>query len=189
MLKIVKKQGKIVRAFRLGDEHPVLSELIAVSKIKKVDECTYEVFSQEAVKAASGHGQLATVGDWIRIDGAGFPYPCKNEWFQQNFRHIEGDDYKQIPKVLSAWTADQPIFPEIEYLIQKKGLVLDKEHPDKYFQAILWGNPEVAAKDAVLVFYSIEYGKDGTIVDADYNFVQKNEFERTYDIATCYEVQ
>lgn len=181
MLKIVKKQGKIVQAYRVGDNHSVLEKMIEEKKIKKINETSYEIFSQEAIQAASGHGQLANVGDWIRIDGAGFPYPCKNEWFQQNLRHIEGDDYEQIPKVLSAWTADQPISPEIEYLIQKKGLVLDKEHPDKYFQAILWGNPEAAAKDAVLVFYSIEYGKDGTVVDADYNFVQKDEFERTYD--------
>lgn len=181
MLKIVKKQGKIVQAYRLGEKHSVLEKLIEEKKIKKINETSYEIFSQEAIQAASGHGQLANVGDWIRIDGAGFPYPCKNEWFQQNLRHIEEDDYEQIPKVLSAWTAEQPMCPEIEYLIQEKGLVLDKEHPEKYFQAILWGNPEAAAKDAVLVFYNIEYGKDGTVVDADYNFVQKNEFERTYD--------
>lgn len=130
MLKIVKKQGKIVQAYRLGNEHPVLNEQIEENKIKKVGECTYEVFSQEAVKAASGHGQLAGAGDWVRVDGAGFPYPCKNEWFQENLRHVAGDDYEQIPKVLSAWTADQEICPEVKFLIQKKGLVLDDENPD-----------------------------------------------------------
>lgn len=184
MFKIVKKQGKIVQAYRLGEEHPVLEKMIEEKKIKKIDETHYEIFSQEAIHASSGHGQLANIGDWIRIDGEGFPYPCRDEWFQQNLRHIDGDDYEQIPKVLSAWTAEQPMCEEIDYLIKKKGLKLDKEHPDKYFQAILWGNPEAANKDAVLVFYSIEYGKEGTIVDVDYNFVQKNEFDRTYEIYT-----
>lgn len=182
MLKIVKKQGKIVQAYRLGNEHPVLNELIAANKIKKVDECTYEVFSQEAVKAASGHGQLVGAGDWVRVDGAGFPYPCKNDWFQENLLHVAGDDYEQIPKVLSAWTADQEICPEVKFLIQKKGLVLDDDNPDMYFKAILWGNPEAAAKDAVLVFYSIVYDIAGAVIEADYNFVQREEFERSYDI-------
>lgn len=182
MLKIVKKQGKIVQAYRLGNEHPVLNELIAANKIKKVDECTYEVFSQEAAKAASGHGQLAGAGDWVRVDGAGFPYPCKNDWFQENLRHVAGDDYEQIPKVLSAWTADQEICPEVKFLIQKKGLVLDDDNPDMYFKAILWGNPEAAAKDAVLVFYNIIYASDGSVQDAEYNFVEKREFDRTYEV-------
>ena len=182
MLKVQKKQGKITQAYRLKEGHPFIENLMKENQIKKVNDNEYEVFSQEAVLTESGRGQLACSDDWIRIDNAGFPYPCTNEWFQQNLRHIEGDDYEQIPKVLSAWNADQPVCKEIEFLKTEKGLILDDANPDKYFQAILWGNPEAAPKDAFLIFYDITYDSDGNITDADYNFVQKNEFEKTYDI-------
>ena len=182
MLKIIKKKGQLVKAYRLGEENPVLDVLIRENRIKNMFNGTYEVFSQEAVKSESGHGQVACTGDWIRIDGAGFPYPCKNEWFQENYRHVGGDDYEQIPKVLLGWTAEQKMCPEVEFLIQNRGLILDNEHPDKFFQAILWGNPEAAAKDAILVFYDIVYEDERNILDVDYNFVEKREFERIYDV-------
>ena len=53
---------------------------------------------------------------------------------------------------------------------------------DKYYSAILWGNPEAADRNAVLVFYSVSYGDDGRVTDADYNFVAKTEFDLSYDV-------
>lgn len=182
MLRIKKKKGKIVKAYKLGESHPVLAGLTDEGKIAALGDGTFEVFSQEAVKSESGHGQSALAGDWIRLDSAGYPYPCKDEWFQSNMRHIEGDDYEQIPKELCGWTADMGLCPEVEFLIREKGLKLDEAHPDKYFQAILWGNPEAADRNAVLVFYSIDYGEDGAVTDAEYNFVERKEFEKTYDV-------
>ena len=37
-------------------------------------------------------------------------------------------------------------------------------------------------KDAVIVFYDISYDQDGMIVDAEYNFVERGEFNKTYNI-------
>lgn len=182
MLRVKKKHGKIVQAYRLGDQHPVLDNLLKLNKIIDLHNGTYEVFSQEAVKADSGHGQLACTGDWIRLDSSGFPYPNKANWFQENLRHISGDDYEQIPKPLYAWTADLEMCPEIRFLIHEKGLILDESNPDQYFKAFLWGTQEAAARDAVLVFYSISYNDSGRICDAEFNFVEKTEFDRTYDI-------
>ena len=182
MLKVMKKRGKIVQAYRLGEPHSVLDCLMKTNKIIDLHNGMYEIFSQEAVKAGSGHGQLACTGDWVRIDGAGFPYPNRADWFQENLRHISGDNYEQIPKLLYAWTSDMEICPEIQFLIQKKGLILNKNNPDQYFKAFLWNTQEVAAKDAVLIFYSISYDESGKILDAKFNFVERAEFERTYDI-------
>ena len=182
MLNVIKKHGKIVRAYRLGQPHPVLDELMSKKQIIDLRNGTYEVFSQEAVKGGTGHGQLAEAGDWIRIDGDGYPYPSRDDWFRENLRHCEGDDYEQIPKPLKAWTADQPMCPEVRFLVEQKGLILDETKPNQYFNAILWGTRESAEKNAVLVFYDISRDEAGNVIDADFNFVGRAEFDRTYHI-------
>ena len=182
MLRIIKKNGKIVKAYRLGDSHPVLEKLMEEGKIVAVGDGFFEVFSQEAVQSGSGHGQRAKAGDWIRLDSKGFPYPCEDDWFRENLRPAGGDDYEQIPKVLSAWRADQEMCPEVEFLIREKGLKLDENSFEKYFSAVLWGNPEAADRNALVVFYEIIYGEDGSIRDADYNFITQEEFELNYVI-------
>ncbi len=182
MLKVMKKHGKVVQAYRLGDQHPVLNDLMKSNKIVDLQNGTYEVFSQESLNSGSGHGQLASAGDWVRLDGAGLPYPSKNDWFQENLRHISGDDYEQIPKPLYAWTSDVGMCPEIQFLIREKGLVLDDSNPEQYFRAFLWGTQEAAAHDAILVFYSLSYDEHGNVIDAEFNFVARTEFERVYDV-------
>ena len=182
MMNVMKKHGKIVKAYQLGQAHPVLADLMENGKILDLENGTYEVFSQEAVKGGSGHGQLAQAGDWVRIDGAGYPYPSGNDWVRANLRPCGGDDYEQIPKALLAWRADQPMCREIQFLVDHKGLYLNEQDPGKYFNAVLWGTQEAAAKDATLVFYGIFRDDAGNIVDADFNFVEKTEFERDYNI-------
>lgn len=182
MYKVMKKQGKIVEAYRLGDNSKVLDDLEKNNKLLNLNDGRYEVFSQEAVNSESGHGQIAKKGDWIRLDSLGFPYPCTNEWFEKNLLHIKGDNYEQIPKSLKAWDYTQDMCKEIEFLIKEKGLKINENDNQKYYCAILWKNPESAAKDAVIVFYNIVYAKDGSIMDVEYNFVERGEFNRTYNI-------
>ena len=121
MYKVMKKQGKIVEAYRLGDNSKVLDDLEKNNKLLNLNDGRYEVFSQEAVNSESGHGQIAKKGDWIRLDSLGFPYPCTNEWFEKNLLHIKGDNYEQIPKSLKAWDYTQDMCKEIEFLIKEKG--------------------------------------------------------------------
>lgn len=182
MLNVMKKQGRIVQAYRLGQPHPVLDQLMSNKQIVDLQNGSYEVFSQEAVKGGTSHGQLAESGDWIRIDGAGYPYPSRDDWFRANLKHCDGDNYEQIPKQLNAWTADQPMCPEVQFLMDRKGLVLDECNPQKYFNATLWGTWESAEKDSVLVFYNIFRDESGSIIDIDFNFVERTEFDRTYNI-------
>ena len=59
-----------------------------------------------------------------------------------------------------------------------------EDDPERYFNAFLWGAPLSAGKDAVLIFYSIKRDIDGNIYDADFNFITREEFEKTYDELT-----
>ena len=72
--------------------------------------------------------------------------------------------------------------PEVLFLIEHKGLVIDETNPNQYFSATLWNTQESAQENAVLVFYSISRDKAGNIIDADFNFVERTEFDRTYKI-------
>ncbi len=51
-----------------------------------------------------------------------------------------------------------------------------------YFCAELWGKLERTPKDSIIVFYSTAYDEHGEIVDVDFNFVARGEFEKIYDI-------
>lgn len=182
MFQVMKNQGKLVEAYRLGEESPALRELMEKGLLLPLDDGRFEVFSQESVNGGSGHGQIANNGDYLKVDGGGFPYPNGAEYFVANHRHIEGDTYEQKTLPLNAWTANEPMCPEIAFLVEHMGLVLDFDHPERFFSAPLWGTVEVAAKDAVLVFYSIDYGENGEVKDASFNFIGRAEFERTYHV-------
>ena len=177
MKQAIKKQGKIVCAYHLGDHSETECRLIEEGLIRPRNDGTYELFSLEAV---NGSGQIACRGDYFKLSSDGHPYPNDKKFFEEKHRHLENDRYEQIPAPLDVWCAEDEIGPEIRFLLEHKGLVLDPSVPEKYFTAPLWGTLLSAAQDAVLVFYSITRDADGTITDADFNFVARDEFERTY---------
>lgn len=179
MKLVIKKSGKTVQAYRLGEEHEILDRLMEEGKIKQIDEEHYEVFSREAV---NGTGEIAKKGDFVKIDSAGFPYPNGVDFFLKNHVHRSGDDYEQLPKPLSAWTSSDKMCEAVEFLQKEKGLVIDEANAEKYFSAPLWGSILSAKKDAVIVFYRIDRDENGIITDADFNFVEQTEFEKTYRI-------
>lgn len=177
-MKLVKKKsGKIIKAYRLGDNHDILKELMNQGLLKKVNERYWRVFSQEATE-----GELAESGDYIKVDSSGRPYPNTRKFFDENHKLIGGDDYEQIPQALKAWDVNEPDCTEIQFLIEHKGLVIDKENEAAYFKAPLWGDILTAAKNAVIVFYSIQYDDENNVTDADFNFVGSDEFVKTYDV-------
>ena len=178
MKQVIKKQGRIVQAYRLGDEGPVVQKLIDEGKIKKLSDDLYEIFSQEAV---NGNGELAFSVDYVKLDSTGTPYPNGQEFFLKNHIHIQDDDYEQIPKPLYAWEVSDGMCKEIEYLISEKGLVISPAQKETYYSAPLWGTLLSAAEDAVIIFYDIRWDADGNVVLADFNFVARSEFEQTYD--------
>ena len=176
MAKVIKNKGKEVRAWELGTNSPMERKLIAEGKIQKT--CNgFLLFSQEA---QSGEGEHAKAGDFFKVDKAGYPYPNKRDFFLLNHTPIEGDTYEQHPKELLAWEIAEEITPEVQFLIDHKGLVLNPQKPDQYFGAKLWGAWLTAASDAVLIFYSVSYDDEGNVIDADFNFVARAEFEAAY---------
>ena len=182
MINIIKKSGKRVAAYRLGGAHPMLDRLMAEGRLRQQSDGSFEVMSQEAVGGASGKGEIAHAGDYIKIDGMGYPYPNDAQYFRENHRHIEEDEYEQIPRPMQAWTASEPMCEEIEFLLREKGLVIDLTDEKRYFTAPLWGTTESAAKDAVVVFYSVDRDERGAITDISFNFVCREEFDRTYEV-------
>ena len=181
MRLVIKKKGTVVKAVKLSDDSVKVKELIEQGLIRKLDSDTYEIFSLEA---KDGEGEIAKKGDYIKFSSDGIPYPNDAYFFEKNHRHIAGDEYEQIPKVLKAWTVQDEMNEYIEFLIREKGLELREDDYEKYFNAFLWGAPLSAAKDSVLIFYSIKRDIDGNIFDADFNFITRDEFEKTYDEIT-----
>ncbi len=178
MRKAQKTKKRLVKAYRLGEGSETELALLASGRIRIRDDGKYELFSQEAV---NGTGEIASRGDWFKVDGAGFPYPNSRKYFLENHRHVEGDVYEQIPTPLYAWTLEDGMCDEIQYLIDEHGLLIDGSDPRRCFTARLWGSVESAASDAVIVFYEIEYDESGKISDAVFNFVERGEFDRTYE--------
>ena len=174
---IQKQTGKPVCAWQLGRGSNIERRMIAAGRIILHDDGQYELFSQESV---NGHGQMAQAGDYFKIDCAGFPYPNERSWFEAHHEHVRGDEYLQKPEHLEAWVADEPMCPQMRFLLDSGKLIIDPERPDKYFSAILWGAPLSAARDAVIVFYKTDYDADGSICDVEFNFVERSEFEKTY---------
>lgn len=182
MFNVIKNKGKIVHAYQLGSDSAIIKELIAAGKIEELGDGKYAVHSQEAVNGKMG-GEKTKAGDWIKIDSSGSPYPNDQAYFETNHRrHDEADTFEQIPKPLKAWDAGCKMCPEIEFLIKKKSLTIDETSDEQRYSAELWGTKEVAAADAVIVFYSISYDEDGVVEEADFNFVARNEFEKTYTV-------
>jgi len=177
MAKVIKNNGKQVQAWELGKGTEMELKLRAEKKIVYTAKGEFELFSQEA---KSGEGEKAKLGDFFKVDKAGYPYPNDRAWFAENHRYIEGDTYEQLPKPMDAWEATEPVTPEIRFLIDHKGLKLSPDTPEQYFGAELWGAWLTAASDAVLIFYSVTRNERGVIIDADFNFVARKEFEATY---------
>ena len=176
MAKVIKNSGKQVQAWELGTGSEMERKLIEEGKIVSTG-ISFELFSQES---KNGSGELAKKGDFFKVDKAGYPYPNDREWFLANHRQLDGDTYEQLPKALLAWEAYEEVSKEVQYLIDHKGLKLDPENPEQYFGAELWGAWLTAAQDAVLIFYSVSYSEEGMVLDADFNFVARAEFETTY---------
>lgn len=181
MKNAVKKNGILTFAYCLGVDDILLSDLFQAGLLRKRDNL-YEVFSQEALNDGNGCGEIVPEGYYIKLDSAGYPYPNDPAFFVENHRHVSGNCYEQIPTPRGIWTADSPWCEEMQFLVEKKGLVIRPGDPDNYFSAPLWGTVESAASDAVVLFYSIERDDIGVIRNIDFNFVVRTEFDKTYQV-------
>lgn len=165
------------KAWQLGRGSDMEQQLRRTGAIRSTGPGQYELFSQEAQGAA---GEQALAGDYFKVDGSGFPYPIRRETFEAGHVHLGGDSYRQIPKPLYAWQLGDPRDEIIDFLLRHKDLQIAPDRPDACFRAPLWGSVLTADADAVLVVYRTERDADGRLLDAEFNFVARWEFDRTY---------
>ena len=182
MRQAMKSKKKIVKAYQLGIGSAMEQQLIAEGVIVLKDNGNYELFSQESV---NGTGEVANVGDYFKVDeieGKHYPYPNAKAWFEENHIHLQGDEYAQLNKPLLIWQATNPECEEIDYLINNGKLTIKEDDDQHYFNAFLWGADLSAAKDATVIFYSIDRDEDGQITDISFNFIAKAQFEADYEL-------
>lgn len=181
MKQAIKSKKKIVKAYQLGAGTAMEKMLLQEGTICLRADGTYELFSQEAV---NGTGEIANAGDYFKVDeinGRNYPYPNKKEWFEENHIHLQGDDYEQVNKPLFIWQSADPVSEEILYLLDTGKLVIKEDDPKHYFHAFLWGADLSAARDAIVIFYSIERDDQEHITDINFNFITKQQFESDYE--------
>lgn len=177
MKKARKKEGKRIEAYVLGAGSETERSMSEKGRIRLREDGKYELFSQE-VKGTTG--QLASAGDYFKLDNAGFPYPNEKSWFERNHRHLEGDCYEQIPKTLNYWDTSQSMAEEVRYLLNAELLKICPDSPEKYFEAELWGTLLHGNSSSIIMFYEIQRREDGEIENVDFNIVSREEFEKTY---------
>ena len=177
-MRVIKKEGAVVRAWRLGDGSDMERELIRQGRIRVLADGRYAVLSRET---DGENGQIVGAGDYFKVDGGGFPYPNTAAFFEENHVHLEGDRYRQLPRPLEAWESGEPASDALRWLLDRGRLRLHEEDPARYYEAELWGTTLTAAKDAVLVFYDTVRDGDGHITDVTFNFVAAEEFRQNYD--------
>lgn len=176
MAKIIKIEGKKIKAYILGQNTDMEKKMIKEGKIKKIED-GYEIFSQEV---KGNKGEKAKIGDYFKVDNDHYPYPNEKEWFEKNHRCIGNDLYEQVPKELDSWEYGQTITEEIKFLLDNQKLKINENLPEKFFEAFLWGSLLHAAKDSVVVLYSVDRNEEGSITSIDFNFITRKEFEKTY---------
>ena len=179
MMQIRKKEGTIVKAYCLEENSPMIHKFMEEGKLCSIDENHWRIFSRE-----SKEGELAQSGDYVKMDSGGNLYPTNRSFFLRNHRFLGEDTYEQISRPLRAWCAGDDMCPEVQFLMEHKDLRIHADDEHAYFSASLWGDLLRAAKDAVIVFYDIEYDAERTVIDADFNFVSRDEFEAQYDIVS-----
>ncbi len=175
---LVQKAARQVFAYRLGDGSDVERQLLEAGKLKRQPDGSFLVFSQET----DGQGQMAQIGDYIKVDSAGYPYPNDREYFLNRHVLLEGDLYLQTSEPLRAWTAEEPLCPEIEFLLARRQLQIQPGEQAHYFSAFLWGAQLYAARNAVVIFDRVQLDAAGAVAQVDFHFIAWDEFEKTYTV-------
>lgn len=179
MRSVIKNVNARINAFQLGQGTELERALLKTGRVIQFSEDAYEVFSQEVT---GSRGEKAYAGDYVKIDSTGFPYPNRRDFFEENHRRVGKNEYEQIAKPLLAWCFGDPDNEIIDFLVRHKDLVVDANNPEQYFSAPLWGTLLTARQDAVIVFYRVDRDEFGNIIDVDFNFVARDEFDKTYSL-------
>ena len=183
----VKKAQKRIFAYQLGRGSAMEQQLLQEGCIRLRPDGSYELFSQEAV---NGQGEIAQAGDYFKVDvveGRHYPYPNARGFFEANHRLLDAAQnlYEQKTRPLQIWQKGDPVSPELQFLLDSGRLQLHPDCPQRYFCAQLWGTALSAPEDATLLFYRVDRSADGTVVEAEFNFIAPAVFAQDYCICTA----
>lgn len=173
-MRKVKKTNIYVKAFELGAHTELEQKLVNNGQIIK-HRGYYEVYSTETTTS----GEIAKDGDFVKIDKANNPYPNARERFLKHHRHLDGYNYEQFPVILSSWQYGEDEDDVIRYLLDSGKLIINPNSDDAFYQADLWGTTLRAKKNDIILIYDVK--RDGQdIINVDFNLIDKDEFEKTY---------
>ena len=172
---LVIKRSNPVQAFQLGAGNALEQKYIQSGLIVCLDDGTWEIKTREALD----QGEIARIGDYVKIDSIGMPYPTDQRWFEDNHTHLEGDWYQQKATPRLAWQEPQPHCPELQFLLER-GLLT--RTPENTFSAFLWNTWQTAAADAVIIFDNALRDAHETLTEVAFHFVAKEEFDQTYQV-------
>lgn len=174
-MKKVKKTNVCVKAIELGKCSDLEKDLIKRGLIVKHDGY-YEVYSAET----STFGEIAKDGDFVKIDKANNPYPNSRQRFLNYHRHLDGYNYEQFPLILWSWQYGDDEDDVIKYLLDNGKLTINPDSDVAFYKAELWETTLRAKKNDIILIYNVKRaGKE--IIDVDFNFIDKIEFDQTYE--------
>ena len=168
-----------IQAWELGAGSVMEQEMIRCRKIVSRPGGIYEIFSREATGKT---GQIASAGDFFKVDNYGFPHPWRKAAFLQQHQFLEGDWYQEAARRVKIWRLSDPVCEEIRFLLNRGILRIDPDNPDRCFTALIWGTEETAASDAVVVIFDTDRGAEGCITGVNFNFVEIGYFNKHYRV-------
>ncbi len=174
-MKKVKKTNVEVTAFELGSGASLEEKLILLGKIKKHSDF-YEIYSRES----KSDGEIAYKGDFVKIDQSKIPYPNKRHRFLKYHIHTYGYNYMQYPREILSWTYEDRKDEVIDYLLNSGMLKVNLGSYDYFYEAKLWGTVLWGKKSDIVLIYKVTKDKD-RIVDVDFNLIDKDEFDQSYE--------
>ncbi|MBQ6515085.1 MAG: hypothetical protein IJI09_10220 [Clostridia bacterium] len=173
------KESSRVQAWELGAGSVMEQEMIRCRKIVPRPGGIYEIFSREATGKT---GQIASAGDFFKVDNYGFPHPWRKAAFLQQHQFLEGDWYQEAARRVKIWRLSDPVCEEIRFLLNRGILRIDPGNPDRCFTALIWGTEETAVSDAVVVILDTDRGAEGCITGVNFNFVEIGYFNKHYRV-------
>ena len=173
------KESSRVQAWELGAGSVMEQEMIRCRKIVPRPGGIYEIFSREATGKT---GQIASAGDFFKVDNYGFPHPWRKAAFLQQHQFLEGDWYQEAARRVKIWRLSDPVCEEIRFLLNRGILRIDPDNPDRCFTALIWGTEETAASDAVVVIFDTDRDAEGCVAGVHFNFIEIGYFNKYYRV-------
>ena len=173
-MREVRKCDFYVTAFELGCGLDIEEDLINKGLIVRHEDY-YEVRSREC----KGKGEVAHVGDFVKIDHSNNPYPNNRARFLSHHKKVGKNQYCQYREIIWSWQYGDAKNDVIEHLLDSDKLTINEDSYDSFYEADIWGTTLSAKKIDIILIYSVD--RDGDrIISVDFNLIAKEEFDKTY---------